>query len=102
MNAMNAPTRYDMLEVVLHTGGSDPASVLACLQDSVEPRFEVASLEDAGSARCDRHRTLRIACAMGEAFDSAASFDAELRDLTGDAFRWTRVGAIRMGQAATV
>ena len=99
---MIAPTRYDMLEVVLHTGGSDLVSLLACLQDSVEPRFEVAPVEDAASARFDRHRTLRIACAMGEAFDSAASFDAELRDLTGDAFRWTRVGAIRMGQAATV
>lgn len=99
---MTAPPRYDRLEVVLHAGGTDPAALLACLQDSVEPRFEVATLEDAASARCERHRTLRIASAMGEAFDSAASFDAELRELAGDAFHWTRVGAIRIGQTATV
>lgn len=104
---MTHDARYDMLELVLlHRPGCDPAHTLASLQDSVEPRFEVEPLELWRSASCfdvDRRRqVVRIASVMGECFDSAAEFDAEVRDLAGGSYSWTRVGAIRAGQTLTV
>jgi hypothetical protein len=101
---MDSNARYDMLEVlVLHARGSDPAATLAFLQESVEPRFEVEPLEHVGTHGVGAlSQTVRIASTMGEAFESASSFDAELRELVGAGFTWKPVGAIRTGRAATV
>ena len=101
---METSARYDMLEVVfLHAPRADQARTLSSFQEAVEPRFEVEALEYlSGPAFNSTPQILRIASAMGEQFGSAAEIDAEIRELAGDGFVWSRVGAIRAGQGATV
>lgn len=101
---MKANVKYDMLEVLFfHAPRSDHAQTLASLQDAVEPRFEVEALELVSGSPLDmRKQTIRIASAMGELFESAAKIEQEVRELAGEGFAWTRVGAIRAGQTATV
>lgn len=96
--------RYDMLEVLLdHSPQSNPATTLFTLQDLLEPRFELEPLEYVARGAFERRRqVVRICSVMGEAFSSAEAFDVELRELTGDGYAWSWIGAIRAGQATTV
>jgi hypothetical protein len=101
---MIGKTQYDMLEVMFfYTPSAPQEATLCCLQEALEPYFEVEPLElDARSMPEPTRQIVRIASVLGESFTSAAAFDQHLRELAGAKFHWQRIGAVRAGQFAAV